>query len=403
MRFRFFLAIILQLLGAFAARAQPVHALREAALPGGRGTMKYALILPEPFDPVKPVPVLLALPPGDQSEAMMREGLKRYWSAGALRGWAIVAPIAPPETDFATSDSAVFAPLLEDVRKQVLVRGGKFHLAGPSNGGRAALHLARLRPDWFASVLVLPGFLPSAADEQGLEAMRGVNVAMLIGSADTDWLGPSRRTRDLLRAAGVRTTFTILEGQGHVLDVTPDTLFTMLEEADALADPSSNLAKVSAALDDLHDAAAKADEARYFRRFSRSAVFLGTDATERWTKAEFQTWARPYFARGRAWVYTPRDRHVFFSADGATAWFDEFVDNEKLGACRGTGVLVLEDGEWRIAQYHLVIPVPNDLATDLVKRARDLEKKAATGEKPSEKSTPGSRPAAPTPPPAGPK
>ena len=53
-------------------------------------------------------------------------------------------------------------------------------------------------------------------------------------------------------------------------------------------------------LDDWHLAAAQADEARYFGHFAENAVFLGTDATERWTKAEFRVWASPYFKGGRA-------------------------------------------------------------------------------------------------------
>jgi hypothetical protein len=38
---------------------------------------------------------------------------------------------------------------------------------------------------------------------------------------------------------------------------------------------------VAGVLDDWHDAAAKADEPRYFAHFSSDAVFMGTDATER--------------------------------------------------------------------------------------------------------------------------
>lgn len=339
-------------------------------------TVKFAMVVPDGFDAGKPTPVLLALPPGDQMDAMVEEGLRRYWEAEAkTRGWVVISPVTPPDVDYARAVKAIYEPLMEEVKRRVAIRGGKVHLAGVSNGGRAAMHLARQRPDWFASVLVLPGFLPTAADEIGLERMRGVPVTMLVGAKDEGWLDGCRRSQEALRAAGVRVKLEVLEGQGHVLDVAPARLFTILEEGAMLADPASNYAKVSAALDDLHDAAAKADEVRYFRRFAKDAVFIGTDATERWTKAEFQTWAKPYFARGTAWAYTPRDRHIFFSADGATAWFDEFVDNVKLGACRGTGVLVLDEGEWRVAQYHLVIPVPNDLAPDLVDRARKLGEK----------------------------
>jgi hypothetical protein len=44
------------------------------------------------------------------------------------------------------------------------------------------------------------------------------------------------------------------------------------------------------------------------------------------------------------------------------------------GDC-GTGVLVRdEDGEWKIAQYALTFPMPNDLAEELTARIREFER-----------------------------
>ena len=47
-----------------------------------------------------------------------------------------------------------------------------------------------------------------------------------------------------------------------------------------------------------------------------------------------------------------------FTPDGRTAYFDELLDNEDLGEMRGSGVLVREDGAWKVAQYNLSIPIP---------------------------------------------
>lgn len=127
-------------------------------------------------------------------------------------------------------------------------------------------------------------------------------------------------------------------------------------------------AQVGAVLDDWHQAASVADEARYFEYFAPAGVFMGTDATERWTVPEFRAWAKPYFDRKKAWSFRPRDRHIAFSADGKTAWFDEMLDTPNLGFCRGSGVLIAEDGTWKIAQYNLSIPIPNALADGIVKQ-----------------------------------
>lgn len=132
----------------------------------------------------------------------------------------------------------------------------------------------------------------------------------------------------------------------------------------AVSDPQEEVGRV---LDDFHQAAAQADGPRYFGHFSADAVFLGTDITERWTLSEFQAYASGPFSRGQGWTYIPVTRHVYLARDGQTAWFDETLKNDKYGMTRGSGVLVLEGGQWKVAQYHLTLPVPNELIDDLVR------------------------------------
>lgn len=124
-------------------------------------------------------------------------------------------------------------------------------------------------------------------------------------------------------------------------------------------------------LDAFHDAAAKADFDRYFAQQTADAVFLGTDASERWQGKQFREFCRPYFEQGRGWTYRPRARRVALGPGERTAWFDELLDNDSYGECRGSGVLVRTDsGDWKIAQYNLSIPIPNDLAKEFVARIR---------------------------------
>jgi ketosteroid isomerase-like protein len=124
-------------------------------------------------------------------------------------------------------------------------------------------------------------------------------------------------------------------------------------------------------IDDWHDAAARADEKRYFDHFATNAVFLGTDGSERWTLAEFRAYAHPIFAQGKGWTFVPKNRHVDISEAKDTAWFDEALDSESYGACRGTGVLRKQGGRWRIVQYSLSIPIPNPLAERVVALIRE--------------------------------
>ena len=130
---------------------------------------------------------------------------------------------------------------------------------------------------------------------------------------------------------------------------------------------------IAAQLDDFHRAAAKADFDAYFGLFSKDGVFIGTDASERWSVETFKQYVKPYFSQGRGWTYVPRDRTIVVHND--VAWFDELLDNEAYGECRGSGVLVKEGGAWKIAQYNLHFPIPNDLAKEITQKIQQSRKK----------------------------
>lgn len=124
--------------------------------------------------------------------------------------------------------------------------------------------------------------------------------------------------------------------------------------------PDEARAAIDAVLDDWHDAAARSDEERYFAHMTDDSIFLGTDATERWTKDAFRAYAHPHFAAGHGWVMRSTRRDVSVDESGRLAWFDEDLDAVNLGPARGSGVLRREAGEWRIVQYNLALTVPNE-------------------------------------------
>jgi len=130
---------------------------------------------------------------------------------------------------------------------------------------------------------------------------------------------------------------------------------------------------VDAVLTDFHAAAASADGKTYFSLLADDAIYIGTDASERWTVDDFRAFAEPYFSNGRGWTYTATDRNIVVAPGGSVAWFDEMLWNESYGTCRGTGVLVATDEVWRIAQYHLTFPIPNDLSRELTARIKAHE------------------------------
>ncbi|MGM0587787.1 MAG: nuclear transport factor 2 family protein [Bacteroidota bacterium] len=129
-------------------------------------------------------------------------------------------------------------------------------------------------------------------------------------------------------------------------------------------------------LDAWHQAASEANLEGYFNHFaSDSAIFMGTDRTERWTVDEFRVWSKPYFDRGKAWSFQAVSRTVYLSNDGQTAWFDEQLDTPNLGPSRGSGVLVNTQEGWKIAHYNLSIPIPNPLVDSFVELIQVWENK----------------------------
>lgn len=367
--------------------------------------ISYRVLLPDRYDDTKPAPVLIALPPGDQSRTMVEAGMSRYWNVGPSKGWVVISPAAMDGVTFVDAPIETFQEFLDAMTTLYPAEGNKVHLAGVSNGGRSAIRLATHLPSRFASVVALPGFAPTA-DDFGRLSEIACPVRILAGSNDPRWVTEGRATVDRLQALGKDASIEVRPGDGHLLNIPGEDLFTLLDRLRTTSpsasptatptptpiptpstQPTSTTTPTSSpttsapdpiaiitVLNDFHDAASKADAARYFAHFTPNGVFLGTDDSERWTVDEFRTYAEPYFSKGKGWTYTPSDRHIDFTADGTVAWFDEKLDNDKYGRCRGSGILLYQNGLWKIAQYNLTVPIPNDMLAGVAQQIRDAAK-----------------------------
>ncbi|HET8809417.1 MAG TPA: nuclear transport factor 2 family protein [Flavobacteriaceae bacterium] len=131
--------------------------------------------------------------------------------------------------------------------------------------------------------------------------------------------------------------------------------------------------EIDKTLNNWHRSAAKADFEAYFSTLTEDAIYIGTDATENWDIAEFKGFAKPYFEKGKAWDFTAVERNIFLSKNGQIAWFDELLKTW-MGLCRGSGVLVKQDGKWKIKHYVLSVTVPNDRIEETVRMKSDFDK-----------------------------
>ena len=134
----------------------------------------------------------------------------------------------------------------------------------------------------------------------------------------------------------------------------------------------SDKKKINTTLDSWHKAAANAEFDNYFSYMTSNGVFIGTDATENWQLDAFKAFSKPYFDKGKAWNFTSLQRNIYFDKYQNTAWFDELLDTQ-MKICRGSGVLIKEGKNWKIAHYVLSMTVPNDNTDEVVKIKEKIE------------------------------
>ena len=189
------------------------HELRTAD--GDR--LRYALALPNGFEPSTTYPVLLAFPPGPQTEPMVEAGFGRYWGDQAsARDWIVVSPVAPDGQLFHQGAERLIPALLDRIASEFQIEGGRFHVAGWSNGGRSAFRVALEHPSRVQSLVVLPGGPPTDRDVALLDRLAGIPIRMFAGALDAAWVDRMRDTEARLKELGIDVETTTLPGDGHV-------------------------------------------------------------------------------------------------------------------------------------------------------------------------------------------
>jgi hypothetical protein len=137
-------------------------------------------------------------------------------------------------------------------------------------------------------------------------------------------------------------------------------------------DKKSIIENVEVFLNDWHKAASEANFENYFSKMDSISVFIGTDASENWTKNKFQDFSKPYFDDGKAWDFKPLERHIYTNKSGNFIWFDELLDTW-MGVCRGSGVIILENNRLKIKHYVLSVTIPNEAIDDIINLKKEKE------------------------------
>jgi poly(3-hydroxybutyrate) depolymerase len=179
----------------------------------------YKVVLPDGYDAAKIYPAIVVLGGGPQTMDTIDRTLERNFRGEAeRRGYIVVAPAAPGGALFFEGGERIFPAFLQAVLRDYRVEGGKFHIAGPSNGGIAAMHVAALNPDYFLSVTAFPGYMWEPTQAK-LQAISRMCVFMYVGENDEyRWHPEMQREAEFLRARGTVARYTVEKGQPHRLD-----------------------------------------------------------------------------------------------------------------------------------------------------------------------------------------
>jgi predicted peptidase len=182
-------------------------------------TIYYKVVLPNNYDPTKAYPGILAFGGGPQTMEVVDGVIERnFRSEAEKRGYIVVAPAAPDGQLFFEGGEHIFPEFLKQILADYKIEGNKFHIAGPSNGGISAFHVASLNPEYFLSITAFPGYLWEETPAH-IQAISKMCVNMFVGELDPmGWQDLMKHQATEFRAKGMTAQYTVEKGQPHRIE-----------------------------------------------------------------------------------------------------------------------------------------------------------------------------------------
>lgn len=207
--------LLVQTLSWTSARAEVLHKSMQI----GATTLEYEVVLPNDYDATKAYPAILAFGGGPQTvEIDQRILASTFRDQAERRGYIVVMPAAPERHLFYQGSERLIPALLHRVQSDYRIRGGKFRVAGRSNGGISAFEVATAYPQYFVSITAFPGFLIYPTPEH-IDAISRLCIHMFVGEHDELGFGDTMRQQAAeFRRRGLALTYRVEKGQGHALD-----------------------------------------------------------------------------------------------------------------------------------------------------------------------------------------
>jgi predicted peptidase len=180
-------------------------------------TVTYKVVLPNGYDPARPYPAVLVFTGGSQTLQGATSTLEADWRQQAeRRGYIVVSPGSPNGELFFQGADRIFPEFLDRILSDYNVRDKKLHLAGHSNGGLSAFHVAAMHPRYFSTVTGYPG-LRDRRDLPRTDGLKLMCLFMHVGELDSGWKSAMEADARELAKLGYKVRITVEPNQVHRL------------------------------------------------------------------------------------------------------------------------------------------------------------------------------------------
>ena len=126
-----------------------------------------------------------------------------------------MSPASPDGSLFFEAGDRIFPSFIEMILHDYKV-AGKMHIAGLSNGGLSAFHIAARYPQYFSTLTGYPGLL-EGPDSKLAQAIKPMCIFMHVGDRDTGWrLGMEEESKDLA-TKGFSIKISVEKNEDHII------------------------------------------------------------------------------------------------------------------------------------------------------------------------------------------